>query len=136
MEGSSAHEQIDAVAGKTELYAPVPKSKPPKVKDKAQRVSGTDDAHTKPPEPLAPTSEFVPKITCCVWPLLFLCPPVGAQVGALWPQRSHQGPRKRDEGPNGRQKAPLRAPWVCLRPRFVTSAVHPMKKWLANPPTR
>jgi transposase len=30
--GFPSHEQIDAVAGKTELYAPVPKSKPPKDK--------------------------------------------------------------------------------------------------------
>ena len=34
--GFPAHEQIDAVAGKTELYAPVPKAKTPKSKDPAK----------------------------------------------------------------------------------------------------
>ena len=58
--GFPAHEQIDAVAGKTELYAPVPKSKPPKVKEKAEGESDTD-AQTKPPEPVAAPSEFDPK---------------------------------------------------------------------------
>jgi len=58
--GFPAHEQIDAVAGKTELYAPVPKNKSPKVKDKAQGESDSD-AQANPPEPVAPPSEFEPK---------------------------------------------------------------------------
>ena len=45
--GFPAHGQIDAVAGKTELYAPVPRPKPPKGKDGD--------------EPPAPGSEFEPK---------------------------------------------------------------------------
>ena len=58
--GFPAHEQIDAVAGKTELYAPVPKNKSPKVKDKAQGESDSD-AQAKPPAPVAAPSEFEPK---------------------------------------------------------------------------
>jgi transposase len=45
--GFPAHAQIDAVAGKTELYAPVPRAKSPKGKDGD--------------EPPAPGSEFEPK---------------------------------------------------------------------------
>jgi hypothetical protein len=45
--GFPAHGQIDAVAGKTELYAPVPRPKPRKSKDND--------------EPPAPGSEFEPK---------------------------------------------------------------------------
>jgi transposase len=58
--GFPAHEQIDAVAGKTELYAPVPKAKPPKEPPKpatgteaGQAVQGVASA--------APISEFDPK---------------------------------------------------------------------------
>ena len=40
--GFPAHEQIDAVAGKTELYAPVPKARTPKSKDQAKDAQ--DDA--------------------------------------------------------------------------------------------
>jgi hypothetical protein len=47
--GFPGHAQIDAVAGKTELYAPVPRPKPAKAKD------GKDG------EPPAPGSEFEPK---------------------------------------------------------------------------
>jgi transposase len=47
--GFPGHAQIDAVAGKTELYAPVPRPKSAKAKD------GKDD------EPPAPGSEFEPK---------------------------------------------------------------------------
>ena len=60
--GFPAHEQIDAVAGKTELYAPVPKAKPPKVKDK--EGESASDAQTKqanPPAPAVAPSEFEPK---------------------------------------------------------------------------
>ena len=38
--GFPAHAQIDAVAGKTELYAPVPKNKPPKAKAKLEGEAG------------------------------------------------------------------------------------------------
>jgi len=56
--GFPAHEQIDAVAGKTELYAPVPKAKLPKEQPKpateaGQAVQGVASA--------APASEFDPK---------------------------------------------------------------------------
>ena len=55
--GFPAHEQIDAVAGKTELYAPVPKAKPPKAKDE----SSGNAAEAKAAEPPAPPlSEFDP----------------------------------------------------------------------------
>lgn len=47
--GLPPHAQIDAVAGKTEVYAPVPRVKAPKGKDK----DGGD--------PPAPGSEFEPK---------------------------------------------------------------------------
>jgi hypothetical protein len=56
--GFPAHEQIDAVAGKTELYAPVPKSKSPKSKDAAKgdaNPAGETDPAPQPP------SEFEPK---------------------------------------------------------------------------
>ena len=54
--GFPAHEQIDAVAGRTELYAPVPKSRPVKSK-------GTPDGGDPPaPDPTAAApSEFEPK---------------------------------------------------------------------------
>ena len=59
--GYPAHAQIDAVAGKTELYAPVPKAKPTKPKDKPDDPSG-GNAQAKPAEPsAAPPSEFEPK---------------------------------------------------------------------------
>lgn len=58
--GFAAHAQIDAVAGKTELYAPVPRPKP--------RQSQGDD------EPPAPGSEFEPK-------------PGDSQAVAQWRQR-------------------------------------------------
>ena len=45
--GFPGHGQLDAVAGKTEVYAPVPRARPPKGRD--------DD------EPPAPGSEFAPK---------------------------------------------------------------------------
>jgi transposase len=54
--GFPAHEQIDAVADKTELYAPVPKAKRPKEQRKTEAsevVAGVAGA--------APTSEFDPK---------------------------------------------------------------------------
>jgi transposase len=57
--GFPAHEQVDAVAGKTELYAPVPKSKPPKSKDKSDGGSG-EAGHTEQPAPPV-VSEFEPK---------------------------------------------------------------------------
>ena len=60
--GYPAHAQIDAVAGKTELYAPVPKAKPPKAKDEPGEESGGHAAKAKPAEPSAqPLSEFDPK---------------------------------------------------------------------------
>ena len=60
--GYPAHAQIDAVALKTELYAPVPKAKPPKAKDKPDDESGRHAAKAKPAEPSAqPLSEFDPK---------------------------------------------------------------------------
>jgi hypothetical protein len=55
--GFPAHEQIDAVAGKTELYAPVPKSKPPKVK--TEGTAGQEAAQVQTPS--AVVSEFDPK---------------------------------------------------------------------------
>ena len=58
--GFPAHEQIDAVAGLTELYAPVPKAKPPKAKPKDD--SGGNAAEAGAAEPPAPAlSEFDPK---------------------------------------------------------------------------
>lgn len=48
--GFPAHAQIDAVAGKTEVYAPVPRAKPLRGKDKDDR------------DPPAPGSEFEPKL--------------------------------------------------------------------------
>ena len=57
--GFPAHEQIDAVAGKTELYAPVPRPKPAK----PAKGKGGDEppAPPSPPAPPAPGSEFEPK---------------------------------------------------------------------------
>jgi transposase len=58
--GFPAHEQIDAVAGKTVLYAPVPKNKPPKSKgqskDPPESPAGEVD-----PKGLPAGSEFEPK---------------------------------------------------------------------------
>ena len=63
--GFPAHEQIDAVSGKTELYAPVPKLKAPKAKDKAQDESdggqASDDSKAGDTQQPAPVSEFDPK---------------------------------------------------------------------------
>ena len=60
--GFPAHEQIDAVAGKTELYAPVPKGKPPKAKDESKGESGGNATQAKSVEPpVPPRSEFEPK---------------------------------------------------------------------------
>ena len=66
--GFPAHEQIDAVADKTELYAPVPKSKAPKAKDKpkdeaagAARKDGKSGDTPDDPQRPAPISEFDPK---------------------------------------------------------------------------
>lgn len=60
--GFPAHEQIDAVAGKTELYAPVPKSKSAKSKDKSDGGSGGsgETGHTEQAAPPV-VSEFEPK---------------------------------------------------------------------------
>ena len=60
--GFPAHAQIDAVAGKTEIYAPVPRAKPLRGKDKDDR------------DPPAPGSEFEPK-------------PGDSQAVAQWRQR-------------------------------------------------
>ncbi len=60
--GFPAHAQIDAVAGKTEVYAPVPRAKPLRGKDKDDR------------DPPAPGSEFEPK-------------PGDSQAVAQWRQR-------------------------------------------------
>ena len=57
--GFPAHEQIDAVAGKTELYAPVPKNKPTKSKDKSDGGSGGAGPAEQPAPPVV--SEFEPK---------------------------------------------------------------------------
>lgn len=57
--GFPAHEQIDAVAGKTELYAPVPKSKPPKSMGKSDGGSGAAGHTEQPARPVV--SEFEPK---------------------------------------------------------------------------
>jgi transposase len=72
--GFPAHEQIDAVAGKTELYAPVPKSKPPKAKDKTKGEIDGNAGQANPPAPAAPPSEFEPK-------------PGDSQAVAEWRQR-------------------------------------------------
>jgi len=68
--GFPAHEQIDTVAGKTELYAPVPKSKPPKVK--AEGVAGHEAAQIQ--MPAAVVSEFDAK-------------PSDSQAVAQWRER-------------------------------------------------
>ena len=57
--GFPAHEQIDAVAGKTELYAPVPKSKPPKSKDQPDGQTGEAGQAEQAAAPAV--SEFEPK---------------------------------------------------------------------------
>ena len=60
--GFPAHAQIDAVAGKTELYAPVPKAKPPEAKDKPKDDCGVNAAEAGPAEqPAPPFSAFDPK---------------------------------------------------------------------------
>jgi transposase len=58
--GFPAHEQIDAVAGKTELYAPVPKAKPPKEQPKPVTAVEAGPAVQKVTN-AAPISEFDPK---------------------------------------------------------------------------
>ena len=60
--GFPAHEQIDAVAGKTELYAPVPKAKLPKEQPKP--ATETENAGGQAVQGIvsaAPISEFDPK---------------------------------------------------------------------------
>ena len=59
--GFPAHAQIDAVAGKTELYAPVPKAKPPKAKPKDESAAATAPRRSRPEPPAPPFSEFDPK---------------------------------------------------------------------------
>jgi len=59
--GFPAHEQIDAVAGKTVLYAPVPKNKPAKANDQSQDPpEGPAGAAAEQKAPPA-VSEFAPK---------------------------------------------------------------------------
>jgi transposase len=58
--GFPAHEQIDAVAGKTELYAPVPKAKLPKEQPKPAAASQAGQA-VQDVASTAPVSEFDPK---------------------------------------------------------------------------
>ncbi len=55
--GFPAHEQIDAVAGKTELYAPVPKNKPPKDKPEGAAAKAAEPGQAS----AAVVSEFEPK---------------------------------------------------------------------------
>jgi len=64
--GYPAHEQIDAVQHKTELYAPVPK--PRQAKDKSAKDKGGDDggsngggAQAAAPQAISALSEFEPK---------------------------------------------------------------------------
>ena len=58
--GYPAHEQIDAVAGKTVLYAPVPKNRPPKCEDRPKDPpEGLGGAVEQKVEPAV--SEFAPK---------------------------------------------------------------------------
>jgi hypothetical protein len=66
--GFPAHEQIDAVADKTELYAPVPKPRAPKSKDPAKdtaKDTATDRhdgaADQAEQAALAPENEFTPR---------------------------------------------------------------------------
>jgi len=54
--GFPAHEQIDAVAGKTELYAPVPKAKLPKEAARCEAGQAVQEIASA-----APVSEFDPK---------------------------------------------------------------------------
>jgi transposase len=58
--GFPAHDQIDAVAGKTELYAPVPKSKPPKSNDQPKDPPDGNASGASPEAPPV-VSEFAPK---------------------------------------------------------------------------
>jgi transposase len=58
--GFPAHEQIDAVAGKTVLYAPVPKNKPPNSKDQPKDPPEGPAGEVEPKAPPA-VSEFAPK---------------------------------------------------------------------------
>jgi len=75
--GFPAHEQIDAVAGKTELYAPVPKSKPPKSKDEPKDAAKGDANPAGETDPAPqPPSEFEPK-------------PGDSEAVAQWRQRMH-----------------------------------------------
>jgi transposase len=67
--GFPAHEQIDAVCDKTELYAPVPKSKPPKAKPEGEVGHDAQDPHVA-----TDVSEFDPK-------------PGDSQAVALWRKR-------------------------------------------------
>ena len=60
--GFPAHEQIDAVAGKTELYAPVPKAKSPKEQPKPKPETGAQAGQAvQGVASAAPISEFDPK---------------------------------------------------------------------------
>lgn len=65
--GFPAHEQIDAVADRTELYAPVPKPRAPQSKDQAKDTAkdGQDGQDGAPdqaePAALAPENEFTPR---------------------------------------------------------------------------
>lgn len=70
--GFAAHEQIDAVADRTELYAPVPKPRAPKSKDQAkdqandQAKDPAKDAHGGVPDQAEPVAlvagnEFTPR---------------------------------------------------------------------------
>ncbi len=61
--GFPAHEQIDAVAHKTELYAPVPKAKPPKSEDPAKNAQDGESGQAGEAEQTAPApeNEFTPR---------------------------------------------------------------------------
>jgi transposase len=59
--GFPAHDQIDAVAGKTEVIAPVPKPRPPKRKDDDAPKGGTGCQAASDAPSVAPVSEFDPK---------------------------------------------------------------------------
>jgi transposase len=74
--GFPAHEQIDAVAHKTELYAPVPKSKPAKA-----NCEVAVDQGAKAPRATPPVSEFEPK-------------PGDSQAVAAWRKRMNTDPAR------------------------------------------
>ena len=59
--GFPAHEQIDAVARKTELYAPVPKAKSPKSEVPAKDEQDGEAQQTAPAPAPAPENEFTPR---------------------------------------------------------------------------